>query len=141
VVGGRYFCRRALITLVMPLHRPGGANAAASVCLYRKQERSLRCRPIDRPRLTVGLWSPVPRGRSAIAFPACVSTRAPHYWRHGRCPPFHVPISPRCRPIVQQRPTAAGSNSPIHCPGADRPLRFPSRAPRVARSRPGNCDF
>jgi len=38
---GRCFSRRVLITLVMPLHRPGSANAAASVCLYRKQKRSL----------------------------------------------------------------------------------------------------
>ena len=40
VVGGRCFCCSALTTLVTPLHRPGGANAAASVCLYRKQEMS-----------------------------------------------------------------------------------------------------
>jgi len=38
--GGRRFCQRALITLVTPLHRPGSANAAASVCHYRKQKRS-----------------------------------------------------------------------------------------------------
>ena len=37
--GGRCFCHQVLITLVTPLHRPRSANAAASVCLYRKQER------------------------------------------------------------------------------------------------------
>ena len=56
-----------LITLVTPLHWPGSANAAASVCLYSEQERSLTCRPIVRPRLTAGLWSPVRGGQSAIA--------------------------------------------------------------------------
>ena len=65
------------------LHQPSSANVAASVCLYRKHERSLRCRPIVRPRPMVGLWSPIPGGRSAIAFPACVSTRAPQRQRPG----------------------------------------------------------
>ena len=32
---------QALITVVTPLHLPGSANVAASVCLCRKQERSL----------------------------------------------------------------------------------------------------
>ena len=36
------------MTLVTPLHRPGSANAATSVCLYREQERALRYRPIVR---------------------------------------------------------------------------------------------
>ena len=31
---GRCFCRRLLITVVTPVHRPDSANAAASVCLY-----------------------------------------------------------------------------------------------------------
>jgi len=62
--GGRCFCRRALITLVTPLHWSGSANAADSVCLYKKQERALRCQPIIWPRPTAGLcisriWRPV----------------------------------------------------------------------------------
>ena len=65
----RRFCYRVLITLVTPVHRPCTANAAASVCLYRKQERPLRCRPIEWPRPTAGLWSPIPGGRLAIASP------------------------------------------------------------------------
>ena len=46
----------------MPLHRTGSVNAANSVCLYRKQERSLKCRPIVRPCPTVGLWISHTRG-------------------------------------------------------------------------------
>jgi len=38
VVTGRCFCRRALITLVTPLHRSNTTSVAASVCLYRKQK-------------------------------------------------------------------------------------------------------
>ena len=64
---GRCLCRQVLITLVMPLHRAGSANATTSVCLCRKKERPLRCRPIVRPCPVAGLGSPVPRGRSAIA--------------------------------------------------------------------------
>jgi len=40
--------------------RPGSANAAASVCLYREQERPLRCRPIVWPHPAVGLGPPEP---------------------------------------------------------------------------------
>jgi len=76
------FCRRQLITIVTPLRRPGTANTAASVCLYKgnkKDHCSLphlsrhesaecpQCRPIVRLRPTVGLWSPIPGIRSAIA--------------------------------------------------------------------------
>jgi len=39
----RRFCRRVLITLVMPLHRPGSANATASVCLYRVGQKHPDC--------------------------------------------------------------------------------------------------
>ena len=49
----------AQITLVPPLHQPGSANVAASVCLYREQERPLRS---VRPRPTVDLGFPVPGG-------------------------------------------------------------------------------
>jgi len=38
----RRFCRRVLITLVMLLHRPGSANATASVCLYRVGQKTSR---------------------------------------------------------------------------------------------------
>jgi len=73
---GRCFCRRALITLVMPLHWPGSANAADSVCLYREQKRApIRCRAIVRPRPTAGLGSPVlgiwgPAGNHPLHAPA-----------------------------------------------------------------------
>jgi len=64
-----------------------------------------RCWPIVRPRPS--LWSPVPGVQSAIAspitFPACISTDAPWRRRPGRCLPFHAPIHPRHRPIVQRR--------------------------------------
>ena len=113
--GGRRFRFQALITIVTPLHWPGSGNAAASVCLYTKQERPLRCRSIIRLHPTAGLWSPVPRGWSAIAspitFPACVSTYAPQHRRPDRCPPFCVPIRPRRQPIVQWRLTGANG----HC--------------------------
>ena len=113
--GGRRFRFQALITIVTPLHWPGSGNAAASVCLYTKQERPLRCRPIIRLHPTAGLWSPVPRGWSAIGspitFPACVSTYAPRHRRPDRCPPFCVPIRPRRQPIVQRRLTGANG----HC--------------------------
>jgi len=78
--GNRCFCRRELITIVMPLSRPGSEKTAASVCLYsvyRKQERSLFIAALEQtsnvltaiiqPRLTTGLWSPIPSIRSAIA--------------------------------------------------------------------------
>ena len=38
--------------------QPGSAHAAASVCLYREQERPLRCRPIIRLHPTAGLGLP-----------------------------------------------------------------------------------
>ena len=78
--GNRCFCRRELITIVTPLSRPGSAKTAALICLYsgyRKQERSLFTATLEqtsnvptaiiRPRLTAGLWSPIPSIRSAIA--------------------------------------------------------------------------
>ena len=58
----------------------------------------MRCRPIVWPRPTAGLrisctWHLV-SNRVHVAFPACVSTRAPRRWRPSRCLPFHVPIPP-----------------------------------------------
>ena len=54
------FQPRALITLVMPLHWPGSANVATSVCLYREQQRALRFRPIVWLHQMAGLGSPIP---------------------------------------------------------------------------------
>ena len=45
--------------------RPGSAHAAASVCLYREQERPLRCRPIVWPHPTAGLGLPYPASGSS----------------------------------------------------------------------------
>jgi len=127
--GGRCFCRKVLITLVKPLHRPSSANAATSVCLNREQERSLRCRPIIRPCPTAGL---------------CIScTRHPV----GDCV-----LPSRSQPEFQQVPYNAGdpatarrftrpsardvdqlSSSIRRFPGSSSggqwPLRFPGRAP------------
>jgi len=120
--GNRCFCRRELITIVMPLSRPGSAKTAASVCLYsvyRKQERSLFTATLEqtsnvpiaiiRPRPTAGLWSPIPSIRSAIA-----SLRRAAHLLFDRCataletrPLLAVSRAhpPRCRPIVQRCPT------------------------------------
>ena len=78
--GNRCFCRYELITIVMPLSRPGSAKTAASVCLYSvymKQGRSLFTAALEqtsnvptaiiRTRPMAGLWSPIPSNRSAIA--------------------------------------------------------------------------
>jgi len=96
---------------------PSYATASARQCKCGRfisasvgNERLLRCQLIVRPHPTAGLWSPVPGGWSAIAplppaaFPACVSTRVPRHWRPICCLPFCMPIHPRRRPIVQQRP-------------------------------------
>ena len=111
------------------LHWPGSANAAASVCLYSEQERSLTCRPIVRSRLTAGLWSPVRGGRSAIASPR-------------RVPSLHFDM---CITALETRPLPAisrayppvtstnypaaynegGRRFPGPPPGVDRPLRSP----------------
>jgi len=88
VVGdSRNICHWALIILVTPLHRPGSANAAASVCLYKEKERPLRCRPIIRPHPTAGLWfsctqgpvgNRVPRRVPSLRFDRCAM--APQTW-------------------------------------------------------------
>ena len=96
------------MTLVT-LHRPGSANAAASACLYREQERALRCQPLFRPRPTAGLWSPMPGvwGLSVTASPRCSPhlhfdrcATAPETWLLPAV--SRAPICPRCQPIVQQ---------------------------------------
>jgi len=114
--GGGCFCRRALITLVTPLYRPGSANATTSVCLSREQERPLRCRPIIWPCQTWGCGLPYSgagrRSCPSVAFPAHISTHAPRRRRPGCCPPFCVPIRPRRRPIVQRHPTGEGDCRP-----------------------------
>ena len=87
----------------------------------------MRCRPIVWPRPTAGLrisctWRLV-SNRVHVAFPACVSTRAPWRWRPSRC-----------LPIVQRRPTGAADDSPARYQEEDQPLRIPGRAPPVAPS-------
>jgi len=77
------------------------------------------------------------RLRPHVVIPACVSTHALRWRRPGRCLPFHVPIWPRRQLFVQRCPMGVGGDSPAHCLGADRPLRFPGRAPPVA-SCPGH---
>ena len=62
-----------LITIVRPLHRPGSAYAAASVCLQTSNvptARDVGGRGVYRTRRPVG-------DRVPVAFPACVSTRVP----------------------------------------------------------------
>jgi len=133
------------MTLVMPLHRPGSANAAASACLYREQERALRCQPLFRPRPTAGLWSPMPGvwGLSVTASPPvaihiCILTGAPRRRRPGCYPPFRVHPSAhdvnRLSSSIQWR---GHGDSPARRPGTDRPLRFLSRTPCVAL--PSGC--
>jgi len=110
--GNRCFCRHELMTIVTPLSRPGSAKTAASLCLYsvyRKQERSLftaalassgRVRPVvSHTQHSVGYHVP-PH--------ICFLTGAPQSRRPSRCPPFHVPIPPRRRPIVQWCPLGGG---------------------------------
>jgi len=71
------------------------------------------------PRPMVGSWISCTEEASAIPslrrVPACVLTGALQRHRH--------------RPIIQQRPTGAGSNSSARRPGAEWPLRFPGHAP------------
>ena len=132
---------------------PSYATASARQCKCGRfksasvgNERLLRCRPILRPHPTAGLWSPVPGGWSAIAplppaaFPACVSTRAPRHWRPSCCPPFCMPIHPRRRPIVQQRPLGRAAIPRLtvqwligHCTSLVM-LREQHRGPAVNRS-------
>jgi len=103
----RCFCRRVLITLVMPLHRPGSANASASVssvCLYREQERSLTSDGGPGVSHTRRLGASQ-QSRPPIMLHVCVLTvltHAPRRRRPDLCPPFCTPVLPRCRPIVQR---------------------------------------
>jgi len=46
-----------------------------------------------------------------VAFPACISMRAPWLQTPGHCLPFCAPICPRCRLIVQWRPTGRGGGA------------------------------
>ena len=136
--GNRCLCHHELITIVTPLSRPGSAKTAASVCLYsayRKQERSLFTAALEqtsnvptaivRPRPTVGLWSPTPSIRSAIAslraarllFDRCATARpslrkittavatAPET---RPLPAVSRAHTPRRRLIVQRCPTGGG---------------------------------
>jgi len=131
------FLPRALITLVMPLHWPGSANAATSVCLYREQEHwdfgqssgCIRWRAWGLPYPASGGWSAI---APPFALHVFVLTGTPWRQRPIHCPPFSAPILLRHRLIVQQRPTWRQGNSPACRPGTDQPLRFLGRAPSVA---------
>ena len=139
-------CRRTLMTLVT-LHRPGSANAAASACLYREQERALRCQPLFRPRPEVvshvvsHAWRLGPvsdRVPPPVAIHICILTGAPRRRRPGCYPPFRVHPSARdvnrLSSSIQWR---GHGDSPARRPGTDRPLRFLSRTPSVAL--PSGC--
>jgi len=96
---------------------------------YRKQERSLFTAALEQtpPAMSAGCVRrracglPYPasgqRLRPPVAFPACVSTRAP-----GRCPPFHTSIRPRRQPIVQQRPGVGREGEAIPRPVVRGPI-------------------
>ena len=102
-----------LITLVMPLHWPESANMATSVCLYREQERSLRCRPIIRPRVTMGLGSPILGVWLAIASPF----RLVHHGAGDPAAACHF-ACPSSRD-VDRLSSGGSSDSPTRPPGAD----------------------
>jgi len=106
------------------------ANATASVCLYRKQVRPLRCWLIIRPRLTAGLWisrtwRPEAGRRPCppVVLHICVLTHVPWRGRPGRSLPAVSPAHLPAMSTVQRHPTGAGCDSPARCPGANRPLR------------------
>jgi len=89
---------------------------------------------VSRTRRLGALW----RSRPPVALHVCVMTGAPQRQRPSRCPPFHAPILPRCRPIVQRHLTGREEerhgDSPAHRALADQPLRFPGCASFVASS-------
>ena len=114
VEDSRNICHWALIILVTPLHQPGSANAAASVCLYREKERPLRyinlhlpyhtiplrCRPIIWPHPTAGLWisctqgpvgNHVPRRVPSLRFDRCAM--APETWPLPTISRAHPPVT------------------------------------------------
>ena len=131
-----------VITLVMPLHQPGSANAAASVCLYMEQERSLRCRLIVRPCPTAGLGSPIPSIWGPVG--NRVPHRAPRLW-FDKCATVpetqllsadvraHPPTTLTDCPATSTRGGGA-RRFPSRRPETDRPLRFPGRTSPVAPS-------
>jgi len=133
--GRRCFCRRALITL----HWPGSANAVSSVCLYRKQERPLRGRPIVRPCLTARLCSPFSGCQLAIVSHRCVPslwTRAPETWLLPAVSRAYPPATSTDCPVasdgggstVISRPAVWGLIS--HCAS---PVTIPPYPPAVLR--------
>jgi len=116
--GSRCFCRRVLITLVTP-NPAVHMRPLQSASIGNKRDR--RCWPIQKRA-----WSlPYPAsGSSQRQSHPCRTlrlhfelTHAPRRLRPGRCPPFCMPIRPRCRPIVQWRPMGGG-DSPARRPGA-----------------------
>ena len=133
------FLLPALITIVMPLHRLGSANVAASVCLYRERERALRFWLIVQPYPTAGLGYPILPGRQSrplVARHICIMTGVLWRRRPSCCTPFCAPVLPRRRLVVQRRPTwgRGHGDAPARRPGADRPFRIPGHAPSVGPS-------
>ena len=131
-------CCRELITIVMPLSRPGSAETAASVGLYsvyRKQERSLFTAALEQTsnvptaiiglRPTAGLRFPIPGILSAMA-----SLRHAARLRFDRCA-----TAPETRPlpaVSRAHPPATSTNCPAVSDGGeggggDFPLHFPGR--------------
>ena len=117
----------------MPLHWPGSANVAASVSLYREQERALRFRPIFRPRLTAGLGSPVPGVWGPVGDRVSLSrsTSAFRQVHHGAGDPAAARRFARLSSLVVDRLSSSvrHGNSQSRHPG---PLRFFVRSPPVA---------
>jgi len=102
------------------------------LCLYREQERALRCRPIAWLHTTAGLGSPMGAGRQScppVAIHICVLTGAPWRRRPGHCPPA---TSTDC-PAASDGGEGHG-DSLARCPGTDQPLCSPGRAPSEALS-------
>jgi len=106
----------------MPLHRPGSANVAASVCIYRKRERPLRCRPIVWPCPTACLCSPVPAVQSAFVSPHRVPSLCFDVRHRAGDRTFYAPIRPRRRPIVQWRLTQGRGGPAIPLPAIQGPV-------------------
>jgi len=94
---------------------------------------------VSHTRHPVGIACPPP----AVAFLACVSTRAPLRWRPGHCPQFHAPIQPATltdcpalsdmRGAMSPRPVVRGPMA-IALPRSCSPV--PSPRPFWARHRP-----
>ena len=89
------------------------------------------CRPPSSGRIwqrACGLPYPASsrQSRPSVALHVCVLTGAPRRRRPGRCLPFHAPIPPQRRPIVQRCPTGGRR----WFPGQSSPVALPRTLPR-----------